>query len=157
MAQISESPSGAGEGGISEKAGELGHKAQEQMQAAGGQLHGMIQTQVDQRSTQLGHRLTANADDLQSVAVTLRDQGKEGPAKMAEKAKDQVEKVGTWLEQADGDQIVRDVEDFARRNPWAMAAAAAAVGFAASRTLKASSATRQQGAPALQQGAGYVA
>jgi hypothetical protein len=38
--------------------------------------------------------------------------------------------------------LLRDVEDFARRNPWAVAAGGFALGFVASRLLKASSSER---------------
>ena len=49
-----------------------------------------------------------------------------------------------WLEDSDGDQILGDVEDFARRNPWAVALGGLALGFAASRVLRASSGDRYQ-------------
>ena len=52
------------------------------------------------------------------------------------------ERLGGYLQESDGDRILRDVEDFARRNPWAVAAGGLLVGFAASRMLKASSGDR---------------
>jgi hypothetical protein len=50
--------------------------------------------------------------------------------------------VGQWLESSDGDKLVRDVEGFARRNPWAVAAGGLVLGLTASRFLKASSSER---------------
>jgi hypothetical protein len=101
-----------------------------------------LKEQVDQRSTQAGHQINTVADDVRSVAGELRTQGKDAPARYAEQAAEKVQDVGHWLERSDGDKLVRDVEDFARRNPWAVAAGGLVLGLAASRFLKASSSER---------------
>jgi hypothetical protein len=61
-----------------------------------------------------------------------------------DQAADRAERLGGYLQNSDGDQILRDVEDFGRRNPWAVAAGGLLLGFAASRLLKASSSQRYQ-------------
>jgi hypothetical protein len=76
------------------------------------------------------------------VAEELRKQGKDKPAQYVEQAADRAERLGGYLEESDGDRILRDVEDFARRNPWAVAAGGLVLGFVASRMLKASSGER---------------
>jgi hypothetical protein len=101
-----------------------------------------VREQVDQRSTQAGGQVRSTAQALRSTSERLREDGQDGPARAAERAADQAEKVGGWLEQSDADRILRDVEDFGRRQPMAVAAIGLAVGFAASRFLKASSRTR---------------
>ena len=101
-----------------------------------------LREQVDQRSTQAGQQVNTVAGDVRSVAEQLRTQGKDKPAQYAEQAADKVESAGRWLEQADGDQILRDVENFARRKPWAIAAGGLVLGLTASRFLKASSSER---------------
>ncbi len=101
-----------------------------------------LKEQVDQRSTQAGQQINTVADDVRSVAGELRTQGKDSPARYAEQAAEKVQDVGHWLERSDGDKLVRDVEDFARRNPWAVAAGGLVLGLAASRFLKASSSER---------------
>src|SRR5215217_7196612 len=103
---------------------------------------GKLREQVDQRSTQAGQQVNTVADDVRSVAEELRTQGKDTPARYAEQAAEKVRNTGQWLENADGDQLLRDVEDFARRNPWAIAAGGLVLGLAASRFLKASSGKR---------------
>jgi hypothetical protein len=103
---------------------------------------GKLKEQVDQRSTQAGQQITTVADDVRSVAEQLRTQGKDTPARYAEQAAEKVQNAGQWLESADGDQILGDVENFARRNPWAVAAGGLVLGLAASRFLKASSGDR---------------
>ena len=78
------------------------------------------------------------------MAQQLREQGKDGPAKLADQAADRAQRVGSYLEDSDADRIIGDVEDFARRNPWAVALGGLALGFAASRVLRASSTDRYQ-------------
>ena len=117
-------------------------KAQETAQQAAGKAKGRVREQVDQRSTQAGEQVSGTADDVRTIAQQLREQGKDQPAKLAEQAADRAEKVGTYLKQSDGDTILRDVEDFGRRQPWAVIAGGVALGFAASRFLKASSSRR---------------
>jgi hypothetical protein len=101
-----------------------------------------LKEQVDQRSTDAGQQVNTVADDVRTVAGELRNQGKDKPAQYAEQAAERVQSVGQWLERSDGDQILRDVEGFARRNPWAVAAGGVVLGLAASRFLKASSGER---------------
>lgn len=127
-----------------EKASEVQDKAREQAQQAKSQARDKVREQVDQRSTQAGDRIGGAASDARSVADELRRQGKDTPAKYAEQAADRADRLGGYLRDADGDTILRDAEDFARRNPWAVAAGGLALGFVASRLLKASSRDRHQ-------------
>ncbi len=124
------------------KAKEVAGKAQEQMGQAGGQARARLREQVDQRSTEAGERVQTAATDARSVAEELRSQGKDTPARYAEQAADRVERLGGYLHDADGERILRDVEDLGRRNPWVVVAGGMALGFAASRLLKASSGER---------------
>jgi hypothetical protein len=141
-------PAASGNGGTKEqaqdKAKEVAGKAQEGLSEATDQARGRLRDQVDQRSTQAGERVRSAAGDARSVAEELRKQGNDTPARYAEQAADRVERVGDWLHDSDGDRILGDVEDFARRNPWGVALAGLALGFAAARMLKASSAERYE-------------
>jgi ElaB/YqjD/DUF883 family membrane-anchored ribosome-binding protein len=125
-----------------EKAKQVAGQAQEKAQDAHQEARKRLREQVDQRSTQAGDQIRGTAEDVRSVAMELRSQGKDTPARYAEQAADRVERAGDWLRDSDGDRILRDVEDFARRNPWAVVAGGLALGFAASRLLKASSGER---------------
>lgn len=119
-------------------------QARDQAQQAKGEARQKMREQVDQRSTQAGDRIGGAASDARSVADELRRQGKDTPAKYAEQAAERAERLGGYLRDADGDTILRDAEDFARRNPWAVAAGGLALGFVASRLLKASSSERHR-------------
>jgi ElaB/YqjD/DUF883 family membrane-anchored ribosome-binding protein len=125
-----------------DKAQEIAGQAQEKAGEAAEQAKGQLRTQVDQRSTQAGEQVTTTATNIRSVADTLREQGQDKPAELAQQAADRAEKLGSYLTQSDADRIIHDVEDFARRQPWAVVAAGLFAGFAASRLLKASSTER---------------
>src|SRR3954449_8867442 len=137
-----------GDGGVKEqaqeKAQEVREQAGEQVRKATGQARDRARDQVDQRSTQAGEQVHQHASDLRDVAHQLREQGKDGPAKIADQVAERAERAGSWMKDSDADRILSDVEDFARSNPWAVAAAGLAVGFAASRVLKASSSQRYE-------------
>jgi gas vesicle protein len=129
---------------VKDKAGEVAGQAQEKAQQAAGQARDQVRTQIDQRSTDAGRKVSEQGGDLRAVGDQLREQGKDAPAKLADRAADHVERAGSWLTDSDADKILGDVEDTARQNPWAVAAAGLALGFAASRFLKASSSDRYQ-------------
>jgi hypothetical protein len=124
------------------KAKEVASQAQDTAREAAGQARGRVREQVDQRSTQLGDQVSSSARDARSVAEGLRTQGKQTPARYVEQAADRAERLGSYLRDSDGDGLLNDVEDFARRNTWAVALGGLALGLAASRLLKASSADR---------------
>ena len=131
---------------VQEKAGETARQVtgqvQEKTQQARAQAGGALRQQVDERSTQAGEQVRSSAEAFRKTSEELRNQGKETPARVAEQAAERAERLGGYLEEANADRILRDVEDFGRRRPWALAAVGAALGFFASRFLKASSSRR---------------
>jgi hypothetical protein len=104
-----------------------------------------LREQLDQRSSQAATQITGQASDLRSVGESLREQGKEGPAKAAEQLAQYAEKVGGYLREKDSHALLADAEDFGRRQPWVVAVGGITLGFAASRFLKASSSQRYHG------------
>ena len=135
-----QSTTGQGKDQVRERA----QLAQDKTRGALGQARGRLSDQVDQRSTEAGERIAGTAGDVRSIAQELRSQGKDAPANLAEQVASQADRVGDYLKGASGDRILRDVEDFARRQPMLVAAAGLALGFAASRFLKASSSRRYE-------------
>jgi hypothetical protein len=125
-----------------DKAKEAAAQAQGKAREAADHARGRVRDQLDQRSTQLGEQVGSGASDARSVAEQLRNQGKQAPARYVEQAADRAERLGGYLRATDGDRLLNDVEDFARRNTWAVAIGGLAIGFAASRLLKASSSDR---------------
>src|ERR1700712_3620281 len=140
---MAQSDAGTGEQ-VKDKAADVAGQAQEKAQQAAGQARNQVRTQIDQRSTDAGQKVSEQGSDLRAVGDQLREQGKDGPAKLADQAAHHVERAGSWLSESDADKILHDVEDAARQNPWAVVAGGIALGFAASRFLKASSSERYQ-------------
>jgi len=125
-----------------EKAQEAGTQAKEKAQEVGGQARDRVRSEVDRRSTDAGEQAGSAARALRDASDRLRAEGNEPVARGIEQAAQRIDRAGSWLRDADGDRILRDVEDFGRRNPLAVVAGGLALGFAASRLLKASSRNR---------------
>jgi hypothetical protein len=138
MTQIYDSPT---ESSTTDQAKEKAQEAAGQVKEKAGT---QLRSQVDQRSTDAGHRVGGLASDVRAVGESLREQGKDQPAKLAEQAADRAERLGSYLKESDADRILSDVEDFGRRQPWAVIAGGVAIGFVASRFLKASSVDRYE-------------
>lgn len=146
MANATSAPPGQDGTGqqVADKAQEIAGQAQEKAGEAAEQAKGQLRTQLDQRSSQAGEQVSGTASDIRAVADQLRQQGKEQPARLAEQAADRAERVGSYLSESDADRLLHDIEDLARRQPWAVVAGGLFLGFAASRVLKASSTDRYQ-------------
>jgi hypothetical protein len=125
-----------------DKAKRVASQAHDKARETAGQARGRVRDEVDRRSTRLGDQLSSSASDARSVAEQLRNQGKQTPARYVEQAADGAERFGGYLRDSDGDRLLKDAEDFARRNTWAVVLGGLALGLAASRLLKASSADR---------------
>jgi hypothetical protein len=126
------------------KTEEVGAQAKEKVQEAGQQARDRVRDEVDRRSTHVGEQAGSTAQALRQASQRLRDDGNEPVAKGMEQVAQRVESAGSWLRESDGDRILREVEDFGRRNPLAVVAGGVAVGFAVSRLLKASSRRRYE-------------
>jgi len=140
-------------GEAQEKAQDVAGQAQEKAREAAGKAQEGVRQQIDQRSTEAGERVSSTAQDLRSVGEELRKQGKDGPAKLADRAAEQTERVGGYLKDNGHDKMLEDVEDFGRQRPWAVLAGGVAVGIVAARFLKASSRDRYQQRNGSQAGA----
>ena len=102
-----------------------------------------LRMQLDERTTQAGQEMRSLADALRRSGSELeQESGGASMNRVADGVADRMERIGGYLQGAGGEDILRDAEAFARRRPWLVAGAAAAVGFAASRLLKASSENR---------------
>jgi len=131
-------------GEAQEKAQEVAGEAQEKARDAAGKAQEGLRQQVDQRTSQAGEQVTGTAQDLRPVGEELRKQGKDTPAKLADRAAEQTEKVGSYMKEKGPDEMLHDVEDFGRQRPWAVLAGGLALGVVAARFLKASSRDRYQ-------------
>jgi ElaB/YqjD/DUF883 family membrane-anchored ribosome-binding protein len=149
-------PSGAA-AEAKDKGEELVSAAQQQITAKahelGGEANFQIRQQLDQRSTQAGEQLQSIGKTLESGANQLRSEGKDVPARVVEEVARRADDVGGYLQSAEADRILGDLEGFARRRPWLTAGVGALAGLLASRFVKASGNRRYEGAHSI--GSGY--
>jgi hypothetical protein len=116
----------------------------ERAQEAAGEAQVKLRDQVDQRSTQVGEQVAASASALRSGADELYRQGNHSAGDAAQRAAAQAERLGSYLQTADANRLLADLEDIARRNPWAVVVGGVLAGGAAARFLKASSSRRYE-------------
>jgi ElaB/YqjD/DUF883 family membrane-anchored ribosome-binding protein len=136
----------AGQQGLSDHASEkvqdAAASAQEKAVELREQGSARLREQFDQRSTQAGSQVRSFADALRRGARDLEGEGNASGARLAGQAANRVEHLGSYLEQKSGDELMRDVETFARRRPWMLAGLGMLAGVAAARFMKASSEER---------------
>lgn len=129
---------------LSGKVQETAEGAKQAIQDVAGQAQQTVKSQIDQRSTQAGDTASSVAQAVRNAGGELRNQGQDLPAKIIEQAADRAEQLGSYLRDSNADTILRDVEDFGRKQPWAVILGGVIAGFAASRFLKASSSRRYE-------------
>ena len=102
---------------------------------------------LEQRTNEVGVQAQDLARALRRSGEQLSNEGQgEQVAGLAQDAAERIERLGGYLERTSGNELVRDMENFARRRPWVVAGIGLLAGLAASRFLKASSERRYQGA-----------
>jgi hypothetical protein len=104
-----------------------------------------LRDHFDQRSGQAGAQVRSLAEALRRSGKDLSNEGNSSAAQLTEQAADRIERLGSYLEQKRGDELMRDVETFARRRPWMLAGLGMLAGVAAARFVKASSEQRYNG------------
>ena len=142
---------------VKDKGEELVSSAQEQVSAKahelGDEASFQVREQLERRSTQAGEHVQAMGSALQSGVEQLRSEGKDVPAKVMTQVAERAEGLGAYLQSTQADQMLTDLERFARRRPWVTAGVGVFAGFVASRFIKASADRRYEGARS--NGGGY--
>jgi len=147
------SPLGAGSASSSSQPQQAVEKTKQAAGKLGDKATEALRTQTDERSTKAGESVESVAKAFRSTGDKLRMEGAPGPVATAvDTIADKAEQLGAYLRENDSETLLHDLERFGRNKPWAIAAAAAGVGFVASRLLKASSTTRYE---RTQLGTGY--
>jgi len=126
----------------SEKMQDAAAVAQEKASELRDQGSARLRDQLDQRSTDAGSQVRSLAQALRRSGNELGSDGNTKAAQLTGHAADRVERLGTYLEQKSGDELMHDVERFARRRPWMLAGLGVLAGVAGARFMKASSVQR---------------
>jgi hypothetical protein len=133
-------------GQASARAQEAGSAVQEKASELREQGSARLRDQFDQRSSQAGSQMRSLATALRRSGDELGSEGNGGTAtQLTGKAADRIERLGGYLEQRSGDELMRDIETFARRRPWMLAGVGMLAGLAGARFMKASSEERSGG------------
>jgi hypothetical protein len=98
-----------------------------------------IESRITDSKTRAAETLSGVASTLLSSSEQLRGQNQAGASRAIERAAEGVERFANYLQDTDVDDVVEQVHEFARRQPAAFIGGAFALGFIASRFLKASS------------------
>ena len=126
----------------STKVQEAASVAQEKASEVREQGSARLRDQFDQRSTQAGSQVRSLAEALRRSGNDLQSEGNSGAAQLPNQTADRLERLGSYLEEMSGDDVMRDIESFARRRPWMLAGVGLLAGVAAARFMKASSEQR---------------
>jgi len=102
-----------------------------------GQVADTTKQQADTQRERIATGIRQVADSLRQTGDVLSEHDQNLAGDYARKAASQVERVAGYLGQSSIDQMVGDVEAFARREPALMLGGAFALGFLAARFLKA--------------------
>ncbi len=125
-----------------EKVQETAQQVQDKAVELKDQAGGRVRSQIDTRTNQAGTQLQTTASAMRRTGQSLREEGNQTEAKLIDGIADRTERLGGYMTNVDADRLLRDVEDFGRRQPWLLALGGAAIGFFASRFMKASSSQR---------------
>jgi hypothetical protein len=105
---------------------------------------GFIIGQIGAGSKQFGGLLKDKAKSIRTVGGALRERGETGPGQVADMAAERLERVAKYFSKADGEHLVSDLENLARKNPLLTVGAGLTVGVFAARLLKASAGRRKK-------------
>ena len=127
-------------GGVIEQAKQKTGQVVEQVQQ-------QAATRLDRQKENAVTGLSRVADTVRQMGQNLRGQEQQGAiaeyaAQYGERAAEQIERFTDYLREHDVNQLVGEVEDFARRQPVIFIGGAFLLGFAGARFLKSSSPAR---------------
>ncbi len=100
---------------------------------------GFLSKQLDDRRGAIADQVGTQAESIRKVADALRTDGPQSAADLADGVAKYFENFSSYLSDRDPNALIHDLEDFSRKQPWAVAAGALVAGFAVSRVLKTSS------------------
>jgi len=125
-----------------EKVQDASSAAQEKASELREQGSARLRDQFDQRSNQAGSQARSLAEALRRSGNDLSGEGNGNVSQLTGQAADRIDRLGSYLEQKSGGELMCDIETFARRRPWMLAGLGMLAGVAAARFMKASSEQR---------------
>ena len=126
-----------------QKVGEVASQVQEKAGEMVEQVRRTASTRLDQQKDQATGSLWSVANAIRRTGEELRDKDQGAIAQVTDKAAEQVERLSSFLGHRDVNQIVNEVQHFARRQPGLFLGGAFALGLLGARFLKSSSQSSQ--------------
>ncbi|HEY0305268.1 MAG TPA: hypothetical protein VGC44_09850 [Longimicrobiales bacterium] len=123
----------------SDGGGDVRDRARDAVQQVKDRAGERIESRISDSKSRAAETLSGVASSLKSSSQQLRDQQHEGASRAIERAAEGVERFASYLQETNVDDVVESVHEFARRQPAAFIGGAFALGFMASRFLKAPS------------------
>ena len=94
-----------------------------------------LRDQLDQRTSDVGRQARSLAEALRRAGCEARPAANGTRVeRVTSGVAERLEQAGSYLEQTRGEEMLRDAERFVRTRPWLVAGAAAAAGFAVTRS-----------------------
>lgn len=126
-----------------QKTQEVVHITQQKAGEAMGQAGEQIKSRLEETKSSAADNLSGMADAIRSSSQHIREQPDAAPvaekvAGFADSAAEAVQHVSQYLRDKNVDEVVTEVEGFARRQPAVFLGSAVALGFLAARFLKSS-------------------
>jgi hypothetical protein len=130
---------------VREAAAAVGQEAREATASFADRMKERAAAQLDSQKVKARQSMGGVAQFVRQATEQLDQQGHQGFADYGRKAADRIEQFAARLEQKDLDEVLHDVERFARRQPAIFIGAAFGVGVIAGRFLRSSSPSRAHG------------
>jgi hypothetical protein len=126
-----------------QKTQEVVHITQQKAGEAMGQAGEQIKSRLEETKSSAADNLSGMADAIRSSSQHIRERPDAAPvaqkvAGFADSAAEAVQHVSQYLREKNVDEVVTEVEGFARRQPAVFLGSAVALGFLAARFLKSS-------------------
>lgn len=137
---------------IGQMAEQLKDQGQQTVETLTDQLRQQAISQIHSQKDMAAESLHSFAMAMRQTGETLRQQGQTPVAEYADRGAAQFENLSGYLRQHDIDELVGEVEHFARRQPIAFVGAAFGLGFLASRFFKSSVPPQRMGMVSVYQG-----
>ncbi|MGB3633843.1 MAG: hypothetical protein WA982_07370 [Rubrobacteraceae bacterium] len=125
-------------GETAEKASEYAEQGQEKAAEAAEQGREKAKGQIATQKERASGELQGISQALQKTGEQLREQDQDSVGRYVDQAADQVGRLSDYLGEKDSEELVSEVEDFARNQPAVFLGGAFILGVAAARFLKSS-------------------
>jgi len=129
---------------ITDKAGQIADQAKDALGDTVGKVREQAVSQADQQKSRAAETLTTVAGAVRQTGDQLRQQDQETVAQYVDTAASQIERMATYLQNRDINDMAIELQHFARRQPAIFLGGALMAGMLAARFLKSSSRQGQQ-------------